>query len=110
MAEKESWAAQCHTREDCRENERGWGRLGGHAYQCVCEDRAERAGCMNHNRMEKLVETHTYNIVLYLLPRLPFCLSHTHAHIMSSNTAERLGVYGYLMKHPPLSSSTKSAH
>ncbi len=29
-----------------------------------------------------------------------FCLSYTHARIMSSNTAERLGVYGYLMKHP----------
>lgn len=29
------------------------GRLEGQAYQRVFEDRAERAGCMNHNRMEK---------------------------------------------------------
>lgn len=41
------------------------------------------------------METHT-------IPpsRLSFCLSYTHAQIMSSNTAERLRVYGYLMKHP----------
>lgn len=37
------WAAQCHTREDCRENARVWGggRLEGQAYQRVFEDRAE---------------------------------------------------------------------
>lgn len=34
------WAAQCHTREDCR-GIRGWGRLEGQAYLCVCEDRGE---------------------------------------------------------------------
>lgn len=47
------WAAQCHAREDCRENTRGWGRLEGQAYQRVCEDRGEQVGCMSHNRMEK---------------------------------------------------------
>lgn len=30
VADEESWAAQCHTREDCRENERtGGGGVGG---------------------------------------------------------------------------------
>lgn len=32
-------------------NIRGWGRL--EAYQCVCADSGEQAGCMNHNRKEK---------------------------------------------------------
>lgn len=99
------WAAQCHTREDCRGNATGWGRLEGQAYQCDCEDRGEQGGYMNHNGMEKpskstsyteeLAETHTIPP-----PRLSFCLSYAHAQIMSSNTAERLRVYGYLMKHP----------
>lgn len=54
VAEKESWAAQCHTREDCRGgNKRMGGRLEGQAYQSVCEDRGERTGCLNHNRMEE---------------------------------------------------------
>lgn len=53
VAEKESWAAQCHTREGCREKKWGWGRLDGQAYQCICEDRGEQAGCPNHNRIEK---------------------------------------------------------
>lgn len=30
----------------------------------------------------------------------PFRISYTYAQIMSSNTAKRLSVYGYLMKHP----------
>lgn len=34
------WAAQCHTGEDCG-GIRGWGRLEGQAYRCVCEDRGE---------------------------------------------------------------------
>ncbi len=53
VAEKESWAAQCHIRESCRENIKGWGRLEGLAYWCVCEDGGGQDGCMNHNRMEK---------------------------------------------------------
>lgn len=101
VAEKESWAAQCQTREDCRENERGWGRLEGQAYQCVCEEEGSRLAAWtttgwrsNPKRRERLVETHTFNMYS------TSCLSYTHAHIMWSNTTERLGVYGYLMKHP----------
>lgn len=46
--------------------------------------------------------THTHTCVICTVPPawLSLCLSYTHAQIMSSNTAERLGVYGYLMKHP----------
>ena len=35
MAEKESWAAQCHTREDCRENERMRGWAGGQTEKLI---------------------------------------------------------------------------
>lgn len=92
MAEKESWAAQCHTRRTAGGNERGWGRLEGQAYQCVCEDGREQAGFRSTTGWRSNPKR---GYIMY-------CLSYTHAHIMSSNTAERLGVYGYFMNTPTL--------
>lgn len=105
------WAAQCHTREDCRENTRGWGRLEGQGYQRVCEDREGQASCLNHHRMDKpskegrytegLVDIHTCTIPAFA------CFSYTHAQTMSSNTAVSVWIFN---ETPPLSSSIKSAH
>lgn len=72
------------------EIKRGWGRLEGQAYQCVCGDRGEQAGCLNHNRMEK--ESKGQDFMEMFNVHRTSC--------WSSNTAERLGVYRYLMKHP----------
>lgn len=72
------------------ETKRGWGRLEGQAYQCVCGDRGEQAGCLIHNRMEKESKGQDFMAM--------FNVHRTSR--WSSNTAERLGVYRYLMKHP----------
>lgn len=71
-------------------NKKGWGRLEGQAYQCVCEYRGEQAGCLNHNRMKKESKGQDFMEM--------FNVHRTSR--WSSNIAERLGVYRFLMKHP----------
>lgn len=53
MAEEESGLLNVTRGRTAGKTRGHGGRLEGQAYQRVFEDRAERADCMNHNRMEK---------------------------------------------------------
>lgn len=78
--------------------ERGWGRLEGQAYQCVCEDRGTTAGWSDPKRGD--TPNSSYGC-------LAASLSHSHTRIMSGSTAEKARGVWIFNETPPLSSSNQ---